>query len=75
MSFNTPNGGAQGPLVTETEAANLLCQSKRTLQKWRVIGYGPDHYKIGRNVRYRLDDLNAWINSRRRSHTSENGGQ
>lgn len=74
MSSNTPNSAAQGPLVTETEAAVILCQSKRTLQKWRVTGFGPVYYKIGSSVRYRLDELNAWIESRRRRHTSENGG-
>lgn len=62
-------------LVTEKDAADILCQSIRTLQKWRVTGYGPAHYKIGRNVRYRLGELNDWIESRRRAHTSEGGSR
>lgn len=58
-------------LVAEHDAADRLCQSVRTLQKWRVTGYGPSYFKIGRNVRYRIRELDAWIDSRRRRHTSE----
>ena len=57
--------------ITETEAADYLCQSIRTLQKWRVTGFGPHFYKPGRSVRYRRRDLCAWAESRRRRHTSE----
>ena len=58
-------------LVTEHVAAEKLCQSVRTLQKWRVTGYGPAFFKIGRSVRYKVLELDAWIESRRRSHTSD----
>ena len=57
--------------ITETEAADYLCQSIRTLQKWRVTGFGPYFYKPGRSVRYRRRDLREWAESRRRQHTSE----
>ncbi|AUQ44399.1 helix-turn-helix transcriptional regulator [Phaeobacter inhibens] len=55
-------------LITETDAADYLCQSVRTIQKWRVTGYGPKFYKSGRSVRYRRRDLSDWIE--RRSHGS-----
>nr|WP_323782583.1 helix-turn-helix domain-containing protein [Amylibacter sp.] len=61
---------SSGELINERMAADQLCQSIRTLQKWRVTGYGPPHYKIGRSVRYRIRDLTDWIDSRRRGHTS-----
>ena len=57
--------------IAETEAADYLCQSIRTLQKWRVTGFGPHFYKPGRSVRYRRRDLREWAESRRRRHTSE----
>ena len=57
--------------ITETEAADYLCQSIRTLQKWRVTGFGPHFYKPGRSVRYRRRDLREWAETRRRRHTSE----
>ncbi|SIN99056.1 DNA binding domain-containing protein, excisionase family [Rhodovulum sp. ES.010] len=58
--------------ITETEAADYLCQSVRTLQKWRVSGAGPAFYKAGRSVRYRRADLRDWAEARRRQHTSQN---
>lgn len=57
-------------LITEIEAADFLCQSVRTIQKWRVTGFGPRFYKAGRSVRYRRRDLADWIESRARRHTS-----
>lgn len=56
--------------IDETQAADFLCQSVRTLQKWRVSGFGPQFYKPGRSVRYRRRDLLVWAETRRRAHTS-----
>jgi len=58
-------------LVTEVEASDYLCQSTRTLQKWRVSGFGPVFYKPGRSVRYRRRDLANWVATRARKHTSQ----
>jgi len=57
--------------ITETDAADFLCQSVRTLQKWRVTGFGPQFYKPGRSVRYRRSDLKTWADARVKRHTSE----
>ncbi|MDE0591586.1 helix-turn-helix domain-containing protein [Halocynthiibacter sp. C4] len=57
--------------ITETDAADYLCQSIRTLQKWRVTGFGPQFYKPGRSVRYRRRDLRDWAESRMRRNTSQ----
>ena len=57
--------------IDETRAADFLCQSVRTLQKWRVTGFGPSFYKPGRSVRYRRRDLRDWAESRRRKNTSQ----
>ena len=56
--------------MNENGAADLLCQSVRTIQKWRVTGFGPAFYKIGRSVRYRRSELITWIDARRMTHTS-----
>ncbi|NOR62063.1 MAG: DNA-binding protein [Rhodobacteraceae bacterium] len=58
-------------MINEGTAAGFICQSIRTLQKWRVTGYGPVHYKSGRSVRYSRRDLREWADARRRRHTSE----
>lgn len=59
------------PLMTEKDAAELLCLSPRTLRNWRVSGYGPAYVKIsGRCVRYRLDDLVRFVDERTQTSTS-----
>lgn len=71
---NTNNAPAQDYLdgfIDEKKAADFLCQSVRTIQKWRVTGYGPKFYKSGRSVRYRRRDLLAWGEARRHGNTSQ----
>lgn len=58
-------------MLKEADAAEMLCQSVRTLQKWRVSGAGPQFFKFGRSVRYSRADLSAWIAERRFQHTSQ----
>mgnify|MGYP006304177489 CR=1 FL=1 len=57
--------------IPEADAADYLCQSIRTLQKWRVNGRGPAYFKPGKSVRYRRRDLREWTEARRRRHTAE----
>lgn len=51
--------------LTEQQVADTICQSVRTLQKWRSLGTGPDFYKFGQSVRYKISDLEKWIEARR----------
>lgn len=32
----------------------------QTIRAWRTTGYGPRGFKVGRLVRYRLEDVLAW---------------
>ena len=57
--------------IDEIQAADFLCQSVRTLQKWRTTGFGPRFYKPGRSVRYRRRDLLEWAETRKRNNTSQ----
>lgn len=57
--------------IDEQKAADFLCQSVRTIQKWRVTGFGPKFYKSGRSVRYRRRDLLEWAETRRCNNTSQ----
>lgn len=59
--------------IDEAQAADFLCQSVRTIQKWRVTGFGPEFYKNGRSIRYRRRDLLEWASTRRCSSTSQHG--
>ena len=55
----------ENALLNEKEAAQLLGLTCRTLQKWRYDGIGPAVCKIShRCVRYRLSDLERWIEER-----------
>ena len=52
-------------LLTEDETANLLAVAPQTLSVWRSTKrYGLRYSKIGRNVRYKLSDVMAFIESR-----------
>jgi predicted site-specific integrase-resolvase len=48
-------------LLKESDAADLLDVSVRTLQAWRLRGAGPPYVNVGRKVRYRLRDINWWL--------------
>lgn len=62
------------PLFSEKHAARYLNLSPRTLRNWRTRGGGPPFVKIsGRCIRYRMKDLDAWMNSRLRKSTSDKG--
>lgn len=50
-------------LLNEIQAASLLNLSSRTLQAWRLTGTGPAFVRAGRAIRYRRQDLVAWIDA------------
>lgn len=53
-------------LWTEQEAASALgLKNPRTLTEWRRRRQGPAFVKIGSNVRYRPEDISAFIAARR----------
>ena len=61
-------------ILTEVQAAELLGNiSPKTLQAWRVSGRGPVFIKVGRLVRYRMADLENFLNQNRRRSTSDVG--
>lgn len=57
MIPNTPNMQT----ANEEEASKILQTPKKTLQHWRYIGVGPKYIKVGRSVRYRLSDLQSFL--------------
>ena len=58
-------------LVNEEQASATLRVSPRTLQAWRVRGGGPAFIKMGRSVRYRIVDLQEFVNGNVHHSTSE----
>jgi excisionase family DNA binding protein len=54
-------------LLNEEQAAEYLTVSPGTLSVWRSTGrYSLPFVKVGRRVRYRLSDLDAWLEARSR---------
>lgn len=63
--------GLPDELTTPETAADYLKLSPKTLANMRCRGDGPPYVKYGR-IRYRWGDLDAFIERRIRSSTSEN---
>lgn len=57
--------------LTTREAAQYLGLAVSTLNKWRCHGGGPEFLKLGRAVRYRREDLDAFLATRRLSSTAQ----
>jgi predicted DNA-binding transcriptional regulator AlpA len=50
------------PLLLRAKAAALLCDmSLRTWRTWDVAGKIPQPIRIGRSLRWRASELQAWI--------------
>jgi excisionase family DNA binding protein len=54
-----------GDLLTLHEVADLLRVPEATLRYWRHCNTGPDSYKVGRHIRYRRRDVQAWLREQR----------
>lgn len=58
----------QQRLLAPSETAALIDVTEGTLAVWRSTGrYALPFVKIGNKVRYRLEDVQAWLESRTRT--------
>jgi hypothetical protein len=53
--------------MTEPEAASYLRVKPVTMKSWRRTANGPRWYRIGRLVRYAVEDLDEWVRLRERA--------
>ena len=51
-------------LLDEHEVARITGLSVATARRWRLLKEGPRYLKIGSAVRYRPEDISAWLESR-----------
>ncbi len=58
-------------LWSPQQLADYLGVSVRTVYKWRARGDVPDPIRIGKLVRFRLSDIEAWLASKKRPARSE----
>lgn len=54
---------APEPLRTPIETAAYLKVPVKTLERWRYAGDGPRFYRVGRHARYKVADLDAYLES------------
>lgn len=59
------------PLLTHPETAEYLRIEEQTLRKWRLHGSGPPFVRVGKRIRYRQADLEAWLQENVCRSTSE----
>ena len=57
----TTAAAARRTLATPAEVADYLGVPVNTLTAWRYRGTGPRYCKIGRHVRYRWSDVEAFV--------------
>jgi predicted DNA-binding transcriptional regulator AlpA len=48
-------------LLTEREVAGILGVTPQCLHVWRRSGKGPRHIRVGRLIRYKPEDISAFI--------------
>lgn len=69
MHSPSPDHPTVSLMLTPEEAARHLGIKVSTLASWRFTSVGPAYYRVGNgrgsSVRYRLDDLDAWLQAHR----------
>ena len=50
-------------MLNEFEVAQMLRLSVATIRRWRTLKRGPRYLKVGASVRYRTEDMVAWLES------------
>lgn len=64
-ALGRPTGIARdSPFIDEKQLCAYLGISSVTATKWRASAAGPPFIKVGRLVRYRRTDVEAWLLSR-----------
>ncbi len=61
----------KGQFLTTEQAAQFLGLRPNTLEIWRYRGTGPRFIKCGRAVRYRLTDIESYVEAQTRQSTSQ----
>jgi predicted DNA-binding transcriptional regulator AlpA len=51
-------------LLNEYEVARITGLSVASVRRWRLLRQGPRYLKIGAAVRYKPEDISAWLESR-----------
>ena len=66
---------ANRTLLTDIQAAERLNVSVMTLRKWRLFRRGPNFLKLGSRVRYRPEDIDAYLDRQEITCDREGAGR
>ena len=58
-------------LLTTKEVANLLRVSPGTIYSWRHRHVGPPAVRVGKHLRWRAEDISAWVLHQRELETQK----
>ena len=59
----TANKGLE-TLLNEYDVARITSLSVASVRRWRLLKQGPRYLKVGSSVRYRAEDISAWLETR-----------
>jgi excisionase family DNA binding protein len=57
------------PLISMAEVASRLGVPLETFRRWRKHGAAPLGYPLGKHVRFRWSEVEAWLQERREQDT------
>jgi len=69
----TANNALDTTLLNEQQVARLLNVSIATIRRWRLLRRGPIFIKLSSLVRYRREDVDAWLKSQPTGGNGESG--
>jgi excisionase family DNA binding protein len=56
--------------MTTEQVADYLAVPVNTLYQWRSRGFGPRAARVGRHLRWKRDDVDAWMTARAETRPS-----
>jgi len=63
------------PLLNQQQYCELTGKGKSTAEQDRLYGRGAPFIRMGRSIRYRLDDVVRWLESLPRFNSTTEAGQ
>lgn len=70
MASKSINERLRDRLLGAQEVADYLGLPIATIYAWNTRGTGPRRFRVGKHVRYRLSEVDAWLEQQ-----ADNGGQ
>ena len=61
MEITMSEESLKAKVVTEKVAAEMIGLSVKTLQNHRYLGLAPTYVRMGRSIRYRVSDLQTYL--------------